>query len=133
MPGIVGKVAQIMDEYTVVINRGRENGVEEGMRFIIYKLGDEIIDPDTKEPLGNFENVKLKVKVVNVSQKFSTAISDETIETPSSISLSSISRVISQTSSLPKELPLDSETRINLIRPRKEGVKIGDSVRQILD
>lgn len=129
MPVIIGKIAQIIDEYTVVINRGRENGVEEGMRFIIYEMGDEIIDPDTKQPLGNFEIVKLKVKVINVNIKFSTAISDEIIDAPSSFG--SLSRL--SISSLTKELPLDSETRLKLIRPRREGVTIGDSVRQILD
>ncbi|NQE04351.1 hypothetical protein C5S32_00635 [ANME-1 cluster archaeon GoMg1] len=70
MIGIEGKVAEIVDEYTVVINRGQEHGVEEDMRFVIYEPGEEIKDPETDESLGKFEYVKAKVEVVNVQEKF---------------------------------------------------------------
>jgi hypothetical protein len=72
-----GKVAKIIDVYTVVINRGSEHGVEEDMRFVIYEPGDEIKDPDGGS-LGIFEHVKAKVEVTNVSEKFSTAKTYET-------------------------------------------------------
>ena len=65
MIGIEGKIAEIIDTATVVINRGYKDGVEEGMRFIIYEPGNEIEDPDTGESLGTFENVKAKVETTN--------------------------------------------------------------------
>ena len=128
MIGIEGKVAGIIDEYTVVINRGYEHGVEEDMRFVIYEPGDEITDPDTGDSLGKFEYVKAKVKVVNVQEKFSTAKTYETYTM--TMPAMTIAQVMGQTRR--EELPLDEETKARLqkgLRP----VKIGDSVRQILD
>ena len=131
MTVIEGKVAKIIDVYTVVINRGRANGVEDGMRFIIYEQGGEITDPDTGELLGRFENIKRKIKVVNVSEKISTAMSDETyqVATPSALNLYSLNSSRSEI----KELPLNQETRDGLIEHKKVGIKNGDLVRQILD
>ena len=128
MIGIEGKIAEIIDEYTVVINQGHEHGVEEDMRFVIYDPGEEINDPDTGESLGKFEYVKAKVKVVNVQEKFSTAKTYETYTM--TMPAMTIAQVMGQTRR--EELPLDEETKARLqkgLRP----VKIGDSVRQILD
>lgn len=134
MAGIEGKVAKIIDTYTVVINRGREHGVEDGMRFIIYDPGEDITDPDTGESLGRFEDIKRKVKVVNVGQKISTAKSDETFEiTTGTSGFIGLYSIKPSTRTELKELPLDQGTRAGLIEHKKEGIKIGDLVRQILD
>lgn len=132
MTEIEGKVAKIIDVYTVVINRGKEDGVEDDMRFIIYEKGDEIIDPDTDESLGVFEYIKMKVKIVNVNDKISTAKSDEKyqVATPSAFNLNSI---MSTSRTEIKQLPLNQETREQLLNNKISGVKIGDLVRQILD
>jgi hypothetical protein len=126
MIGIVGKVAEIVDEYTVVINRGHEHGVEEDMRFVIYEPGEEIKDPETSEFLGKFEYVKAKVKVTNVSEKFSTATTCEA-DTPQVFRglgglLGAQCRV----------LPLDKEMKEKMPNYNTT-VNIGDLVRQILD
>jgi hypothetical protein len=129
MPRIEGKVARILNKYEVVINRGSIHGVEEGMRFIIYEPGEDIIDPETQASLGKYEYVKRKVRVVNVSDKFSTAKSDETYET--SRTLANMLPSFSQPVLI--ELPLDRETLDYFNHElEQEGVKIGDSVRQIL-
>ena len=58
---------------TVTINRGEGAGVAEGDVFNVFALGDEMIDPDTKESLGR-EEVKVgKVKISQVNPKTSTA------------------------------------------------------------
>ena len=131
MEGIEGKVAKIMDEYTVVINRGSEHGVEEDMRFVIYEPGDEIKDPDTDKSLGKFEHVKAKVEVTNVSEKFSTAKTYETHTMTMPALQEAIVRVTGQT--MRNELPLDEKTRAGLPERKKTLVKIGDLVRQVLD
>ena len=41
---IEGKVAKILDEYSMVINVGRNDGVTEGMVFVIYRGLDYIGD-----------------------------------------------------------------------------------------
>ena len=130
MIGIKGKVAEIIDEYTVVINRGQEHGVEEDMRFVIYEPGEEIKDPDTGESLGNFEYVKAKIEVVNVQEKFSTAKTYET-HTVTMPVIQALTLVQGQT--MRNELPLDEETKRKLPERQRTSVKIGDLVRQILD
>jgi hypothetical protein len=127
MIGIVGKVAKIIDVYTVVINRGLEHGVEEDMRFVIYEPGEEIKDPDTDALLGKFEYVKAKVKVVNVQEKFSTAKTNETYSPPGLAIAAQLSQL-----SRRQELPLDKKMRDQL-SDHTLTVEIGDLVRQILD
>ena len=63
----------------VTINRGDGGGVAVGDVFNVYALGEEMIDPDTKESLGR-EEVKVgKVKITQVNPKTSTAdILDDT-------------------------------------------------------
>jgi curli biogenesis system outer membrane secretion channel CsgG len=57
----------------VTINRGEGAGVAVGDVFNAFALGDEMIDPDTKESLGR-EEVKVgKVKISEVDPKFSKA------------------------------------------------------------
>jgi curli biogenesis system outer membrane secretion channel CsgG len=58
---------------TVTINRGEGGGVKEGDVFNVFALGEEMIDPDTKESLGR-EEVKVgKVKISQVNPKTSVA------------------------------------------------------------
>ena len=130
MSGIEGKIAEIIDEYTVVINRGHVHGVEEDMRFVIYEPGEEIKDPKTKESLGKFEYVKAKVEVVNVQEKYSTAKTYET-HTMTMPAIQALALVRGQT--MRNELPLDEETRAGLQKRPRIYVKKGDLVRQILD
>ena len=130
MTGIEGKVAGIVDEYTVVINQGHKDGVEEDMRFVIYEPGEEIKDPDTDKSLGKFEYVKAKVEVVNVQEKFSTAETYET-HTMTMPAIQALAQLSGQTSR--NELPLDNDTKAGLQKRPRTFVKIGDLVRQILD
>ena len=57
----------------VTVNRGEGAGVAVGDVLNVYALGEEMIDPDTKESLGR-EEVKVgKVKISEVDPKFSKA------------------------------------------------------------
>jgi curli biogenesis system outer membrane secretion channel CsgG len=57
----------------ITINRGEGAGMMVGATFNVYALGQELIDPDTKELLGR-EEVKVgKVKVTQVNPKTSQA------------------------------------------------------------
>jgi len=63
----------IKRDNTVTINRGEGAGVAEGDVFNVFALGEEMIDPDTKESLGR-EEVKVgKVKISQVNPKTSMA------------------------------------------------------------
>ena len=129
MTGIEGKVAGIINVYTVVINRGLEHGVEEDMRFVIYEPGEEIKDPDGGS-LGIFEYVKAKVEVVDVQEKFSTA---ETYETHTTTTPATRFLAQARGETTRNVLPLDEETSARLQNDLRPSVKIGDLVRQILD
>lgn len=72
----VMKVAKVVDEFTLVINQGSEHGIDAGQRFLIYAIGDEIFDPDTKQTLGQLEVVKGTGKVTHVQPKMATISSD---------------------------------------------------------
>jgi hypothetical protein len=69
---IHGKVAAIIDDTTLVLNVGADQGVEEGMAFVVYAEHDEVRDPDTGEALGRWEAVKARVVVTHVQPRLST-------------------------------------------------------------
>lgn len=67
------KVARILSPKQVVLASGTNDGVSEGMQFIIFQLSDEILDPETKESLGRLEIVKGRVAVTHVQERISIA------------------------------------------------------------
>ncbi len=78
MEKIEGKVARILDEYSIVINVGRNNGVVNGMVFAVFvQSNEEVKDPDSGEVLGKLENIKEHVFVAHVQDKFSTCVAGE--------------------------------------------------------
>ncbi len=80
---IEGKVAKILDEYSIVINVGRNDGVTEGMVFVVFtQSSDEIKDPDSGETLGTLENVKDYVSAVHIQDKFTTCVAKEAKKIP---------------------------------------------------
>lgn len=75
-----GRIAQIIDDHRIVINKGREHGVRVGQRFLILAIGDEIFDPETEESLGQVEIVKGRGEVTHVQEKMATLQTTETHE-----------------------------------------------------
>lgn len=69
---IEGKVAAIIDDTTLVLNVGSEQGVQEGMAFAIFAPHGEIEDPDSGQPLGRWEVVKARVVVTHVQERLCT-------------------------------------------------------------
>jgi len=71
---IRGSVARIEDEHTLIINRGSDHDVTEGMVFgVLADDGDRIIDPETGLVIGELPSVKLRVRVSEVHPKYSRA------------------------------------------------------------
>jgi hypothetical protein len=68
-----GKIIRILDDQTVVINRGTDHGVEPQMRFGIYTPVDEIVDPDTGLTLGQYRQRKGVIVATEVHPSFSVA------------------------------------------------------------
>jgi hypothetical protein len=69
-----GKVAKILGNNEIVINRGRSEGVRPGMLFEIFTAeGEEVWDPDTGETLGTVEDVKAHAEVTEVKERLAVA------------------------------------------------------------
>ena len=73
------KIIKIVDKYKIAINKGSIDGVNKNYKFIIFKKGEELFDPDTEESLGFLEIPKLKMKVFSIQEKITLLESDETI------------------------------------------------------
>lgn len=71
------KVALIKNDYELVINKGTLDRVRVGDELTIYRIGQEIKDPDTDVSLGFLENVLAKVMVTHVQEMMATAISND--------------------------------------------------------
>lgn len=67
-----GRVAMIKDGL-VYINSGRENGINIGDQFNIYKEGEAVVDPESGLTLGSEVTKIGRVEVVSVEEKFSKA------------------------------------------------------------
>src|SRR5664280_2933859 len=72
--GVVGKIAKA-DGGTLYVNAGSEAGVKEGDEFNVYRVGEQIKDPDTGEVLGANEVKVGRVRITNVmGPRLSTAV-----------------------------------------------------------
>jgi hypothetical protein len=142
---ISGKVAEITDRYTLIINRGEQDGVQEGMIFVVQGRGGDVKDPDTGNSLGPKPFEKLRVKVTDVYPKFSVAETYR-IVTPTS----SLKDLLGTTQMTIDEMNRYSSNVLGAARPEREhilgggkpedptpthpavSVQVGDPVRQLL-
>ena len=71
---VEGKVAKILGNNEIVINRGRNEGVRAGMMFEVFAPeGEEVWDPDTGETLGTVEDIKAHAEVIDVKERLAVA------------------------------------------------------------
>ena len=69
---VEGKVAEVLNDREVVINRGEDHGVKLGTRFKLMETL-RIKDPDTRDIIGEITREKLRLKVVHLEQSMSIA------------------------------------------------------------
>ena len=124
-----GKIIKIISEYEVLIDIGKDDGIEEDMLFVIYEEGDEIFHPVTNESLGKLELKKGKIRITHIQELFSKAINENYYMSDSFLNIAKLIDVFPKTkyrSKLdvdPKELtPLKKKLDDNFIH-------IGDLVR----
>jgi hypothetical protein len=71
---ITGQVALIEDDYTLVLNRGAESGVQPGMVFAVHSnTGQVVTDPESGRELGRLSREELRVRVFDVHPLFARA------------------------------------------------------------
>lgn len=69
---IHAKVARILNSTDLALNKGAEDGVEEGMKFaVLSDAGQDIRDPDTGEILDSIQVAKTVVKIIHVAPRSS--------------------------------------------------------------
>ncbi|WP_342538502.1 hypothetical protein MKY15_20885 [Sporosarcina sp. FSL K6-1540] len=123
------KIIKIIDEYTVIINAGFNQGIEVGDKFqILDKKGSEVKDPDTDEVLGYLDLIKDTVNASEVHEKMSFCT------TPFQASIyASLTASINEASFAPRQakLNIDLEQVTGGLRESDEPIRIGDSVRLI--
>jgi hypothetical protein len=118
---IRGLVAQLIDDRTLVINRGSDHGVQVGMRFaVLNRKGANVVDPETGESIGSVDVEKVLVKVVRVEPKLAVARTFRTFTTGFGAMFSSTSRR--------ETLRTDSATYKQELSEQDSYIKIGDSV-----
>lgn len=134
---IEGKVAAILNERELVINRGAETGVKENMKFKVMAPELVVADPDTGGRLGTFSREKVRVKIAEVHPKYSVARTYETYKV--NVGGSGLPTVYFE-----RLLPRQEVTRVRTLRPDDTAtfgpideassiVKIGDPVVQVED
>lgn len=71
---IIGKIADIVDRHSVLVNKGDDAGVEVGMIFsVIGATGTAVRDPETGDDLGTLPIEKARIRVTEVYSKFCQA------------------------------------------------------------
>ena len=73
---IEGRVARILNDRSIVINRGSGGGVREGMRFVVFTELDDVADPESGESLGRLELVKARVVASHVQEKMTVCTAE---------------------------------------------------------
>jgi hypothetical protein len=125
------KVAHIIDDYTLIINKGSENGINIGQRFLVFIIGEEIIDPESKESLGYLEIVKGTGKITHLQPKMATLSSD--MQSPPGRSIRKSNNQNSRPFDITKMLGGDMEVEEQL--PPKpiafKSPQVGDLVKKV--
>lgn len=128
------------DEKTFVINKGSEDYIRKDDIYLIFELGDEIIDPDTDESLGRLEIVKGTARVSHIQEKMSTIISNEYIMTPerkeikqhkNNKLIDSFTKTIYGIGHFDNESQTETIIASEKIIKKIPNVKVGDYVRKI--
>lgn len=126
---IEGKVARVLSSRQLIINRGTEQGVKVGMRFVVLDLrASDVRDPDTNEPLGSIFFEKIRVEVVQVEPKLALAQTYEIVPPPAG-SLLGVAGLFGQ----PVHYVTfrDPEAATGPFDESKSIVKRGDTIRQL--
>lgn len=128
MPNDYYRVIEIIDEYSILINYGRDDGANEDDKVRIIGIGPKIIDPETREELGTLDLIKATLTITTTYDKFSLCEKVET--TTKNILISPLSQ-FQTTSKITKPLKVDKEKISNKKTPSDTTIKIGDKVKVI--
>ena len=131
---VVGKVAAVIDDTTLVLNVGGEQRAREGMVFSIAAQYQDISDPDTGQSLGNWEVEKARVVVSHVQERMCTVRSPMR---PGADATGTLSTMMVRHSfglygdHVEDRRSLEVRTSGIAGRPRSQPIQVGDMARSI--
>jgi hypothetical protein len=133
---IIGKVAELLSDRSLIINRGSNDGVRLNMVFKVYDaVGKEVKDPDTGEDLGRVNLPKIEVAVTHVYEKYSIAQTHKykEINVGGTWTGVNVANIFTPPKYVKKyeTFEIDESTQ-KKIDEKKSMVKIGDVVEQVL-
>ncbi|MFC4725816.1 hypothetical protein AB6B38_10395 [Glycocaulis abyssi] len=103
------KVAHVLDgDLDVVLNVGKEDGVSIGNIFVIFSLGGEILDPDSKESLGRLEIIKGRGRITHAQGKISTLRSSSVARQKRTVGSGLLSGLLTDNVEESIEIPFES-------------------------
>lgn len=118
------KVVKIIDEYHVVINAGRSDGVVRGDTFQICAPEIIVKDPDTKAVLGTLSHTKATIVVTDVYEQMSVCQNKVTVSAGTLASIADFSRSMSST---PAQLKVDPQ---QISGGFDDVIRVGDIVQR---
>lgn len=122
------RVIEILDEYSILINYGAEDGATENDKIRIVSIGPEVIDPETNETLGTLDSIKSTLTIVTAYNKFSLC---KKVEVATKNILANPLSQFQTTSKTTKSLNIDKSSISNKKAPDDDVIKIGDKVEII--
>lgn len=118
---IQAKVARILNNTDLALNRGSDDGVEEGMKFaILSDTREEIRDPDNNELLDSIPVAKTVVKIIRAAPRSSIGRTFRTYES------AGIFNALGQASTRRETLTTDEARVQRELDPEKGKIKVGD-------
>jgi hypothetical protein len=134
---LIGKVADLIDNRTLVINLGIADNVRPGMVFMVYdEVGKIVKDPISGVELGRLKVPKIEVKVTHVDNKYSVAETHKfrEVNVGGTNQLMAVPNIFAPPRYVKKyeTFQIDDTTKRQLDK-EKSIVKIGDTVEQIYD
>jgi hypothetical protein len=90
----LARVARILDRSSLVINKGSRYGIRPNLNVVIFRFGEEILDPDNGKSLGRIEHVVSKMVAFHVQENMTTLrLPSSNFEWPSEVTLHPNNRV----------------------------------------
>ncbi|MDR3348838.1 MAG: hypothetical protein LBO03_04425 [Acidaminococcales bacterium] len=134
------KVAQILDEFSIIINAGFTQGIEKGDVFQVYAPGTSVKSPDGLSSI-QWDNVKAEVVAVEVQErlamcknrdtyckrKIDATEALETLKEPLAVILGLLSPEFSH-----RPLKIDP-SQATPIEFSDKTIRVGDNVRKIVN
>lgn len=104
------RVAQILEPGKIVINKGLSDGINTSMEFLVYALGQEIMDPVSGKSLGVLEDPKGTFKAIHIQENMTVLLTN--VKQPGKLLLWSTFNEVNQEYDLVKSIKVGDTVKI---------------------